>query len=75
MLEKKFKNAEEWWKFYYDNDKTILATSSENMSREKLQNIIKFKNNKNLFKSSGYTWSYRKKIEKPFLQALDKTIL
>ena len=69
MLNSKFENSTEWWNYYYKNDKTVFATSSENMSSS-LNDIIFFKNSEDLFKSSGYAWTNRKKNEVPYLQKL-----
>ena len=60
MLENVFQDSDSWWEYYYENDKTILATSSENMSSNS-SDVIEFDNNDMLFKSSGFNWSYRKK--------------
>ena len=71
MLNSKVKNSAEWWNYYYENDKTIFATSSENMSsRLDLDNVIPLKNSEGLFKSQGYAWAHRKKNEVPYLQNL-----
>lgn len=72
MLENVFKEPDDWWEYYYENDKTILATSSENMSSS-FSEIYYFENNDQLFKSSGFNWSYRKKKEKVFLEKLVNT--
>jgi len=71
MFENVFEKADDWWEYYFENDKTILSTSSENMSSN-LSVILYFDNNDYLFKSSGFTWSYRKK-EKVFLEELANT--
>ena len=63
-----FEDSKEWWDYYWENDKTILSTSSENLSSN-FSKIIFFENNNFLFKSSGFTWSYGKK-EKTFLEDL-----
>lgn len=69
MLNSVFKNSTEWWDYYYENDKTIFATSSENMSSS-LQNVIYYKNSEVLFKSKGYAWTHRKNNEVPYLKKL-----
>jgi len=61
-------NADLWWKYFIDNDDTILATSSENMSSQ-FSRVIHFNNDVFLFKNSGFTWAYRIK-EKEFLREL-----
>ena len=69
MLNSKFENPTEWWDYYYKNDKTIFATSSENMSSI-LNDVVVFKNSEGLFKSKGYAWTHRKKHEVPYLRKL-----
>ncbi len=68
MLEEIFIEPQSWWAYYFDNDKTILSTSSENMSNSSSE-IFPIDNDDYLFKSKGYSWSYGKK-EKEFLQKL-----
>ena len=55
MLNIKFKNCNDWWDFFYEKDKTILATSSEN-STQTFSRIFEFPSDHNFFKSSGYAW-------------------
>ena len=70
MLENIFADADRWWEYYFENDRTVLSTSSENMSSQSSK-IIYFENDDLLFKSSGFTWSYGPK-EKTFLKELAK---
>ena len=69
---------EEWWSFYWNNDKTILSTSSENMSGE-FSDIIYFTEDKeqkgDLFVTSGFKWKHRKSKEVPFLKELSSSLL
>ena len=60
MFENVDANKTSWWQFFLDNDETVLATSSENMSFESL-NIIYFDNTDSLFKNTGFNWRYGKK--------------
>lgn len=70
MFENVFTDANDWWDYYYENDKTVLSTSSENMSSAS-SNIIYFDNKDSFFKSRGFSGSYTKK-EKLFLEELAK---
>ena len=65
LLENDHWNAESWWKYYYDRDKCILATSTENMNKEPL--ISRFKVPGGLFKSSGFSFKV-KEAESEFLK-------
>lgn len=49
--------ADEWWKFYRENDKTILATSSENMSNA-FSDVHSIDTELGLFRTSGFTWKH-----------------
>ncbi len=54
-----FNNYDEWWSFYFANDKTIIQTSSENMRKKGHSEIIEINNpNWSLFKSKGYAWHH-----------------
>lgn len=68
MFEKVDTDTNSWWKLFYDNDETVLATSSENMS-SKSSNVIHFDNPDFLFRNSGFNWRYGKQ-ERDFLIAL-----
>ena len=67
MLENLMTDIDEWWQYYIDRDKTILATSGENMSND-FSKIYYFENH-DLFRSSGFAWKHSKK-ESSFLQSL-----
>lgn len=71
MLTQINRNPDDWWRFYTERDKTVLATSSQNM-REELEDIIEFNNDKNLFRPSGFTFRYTAE-EKEFLKSLGKS--
>ena len=64
-------DIESWWRYFYNKDKCILATSTENMSKDKL--ISKFKVPKNLFKSPGYSFKVKQE-ESLFLKAAYKKL-
>lgn len=54
-----FNNYDEWWSFYFENDKTIIQTSSENMRKNGHSEIIEIINPEwSLFKSKGYAWNH-----------------
>jgi hypothetical protein len=56
---REFNSYQDWWSFYFDNDKTVLQTSSENMRKNGHSKIIEFHNpNWSLFKSKGYAWNH-----------------
>ena len=65
LLQNENWNVESWWKYYYERDKCILATSTENMNKEPL--ISKFRVPKNLFRSSGFSFKV-KEAESNFLE-------
>jgi hypothetical protein len=72
MLTTDFLNAAEWWDFYYKNDKTILATSTENMSNT-ISNYHIVDESLGLFKHSGFSWRHTKS-ETEFLMRLHNSI-
>jgi hypothetical protein len=54
-----FNNHEEWWNYYFESDKTILQTSSENMKKNGHSRVIEISNpDWTLFKSKGYAWNH-----------------
>ena len=69
MLQKKFNSCKDWWDHYYENDKTILATSSENKKKIPFTEIFYFSEELNMFKSKGYAWEHGEK-EKSVLENL-----
>jgi hypothetical protein len=62
-----------WWKFYTNNDTTVLATGSENMSGNwsEVYNLMKVSC---LFRTSGYKWRHTKQ-EREFLMKLYEDII
>ncbi len=66
MLEKTDWTMEAWWNFYRERDKCVLATGTENMSKEK--EVIKYQvpEGKGLFPSAGFSCRIGDK-EKEFL--------
>jgi hypothetical protein len=66
MLEKTDWTMETWWNFYRERDKCVLATGTENMSKEK--EVIKYQvpEGKGLFPSAGFSCRIGDK-EKEFL--------
>jgi hypothetical protein len=67
-------SAEEFWNLYYENDMTILASASENMSAD----VSIFENaypvpqdERKLFQTAGYAWKHKDE-EEAFLKDLFK---
>ena len=61
-----------FWEKYYKNDRTVLATSSENMKNSTSitdESIDVPDDNRNLFKTSGYSWKHKDE-EEDFLRDL-----
>lgn len=69
MLEGPLMDIDEWWNFYRENDKTILATSSENMSNG-FSEVYDIDPELGLFKSHGFAWKH-KEPEINFLKELN----
>ena len=69
MLEGPIEDFDEWWGFYHESDKCVLATSGENNSG-KIGDVIPIDQSLGLFKSSGFTWTHRKGVEAKFLREL-----
>jgi len=57
MLEREFSSAEEWWDFYYDNDKTVFATASENLTKNHSLELL-IDQDLDLFRSQGFSWKH-----------------
>jgi hypothetical protein len=68
LLNRSFLDCNEWYKFYQDNDKTILALSSENKNIRNVQ-YFPIDPNLNLFKSTRISWAH-KKAEIEYLKKL-----
>lgn len=58
MLEGPLMELDEWWNFFKDNDKTILATSSENMSNG-FSEVYPVDTSLGLFKTHGFAWRHK----------------
>jgi hypothetical protein len=59
MLNTEFHNSNEWWNFYYERDKTILALSTENRGIENgIINYIEIDENLGLFRSNRISWKH-----------------
>ncbi|MHA8092729.1 hypothetical protein V7S78_09435 [Aquirufa regiilacus] len=72
MLEGKISNTTDFWENYFNNDATILSTSSENMSASKsfIDEALLIPNDeRQLFRSLGYAWKHKKE-EEDFLKNL-----
>ena len=52
MLEGPLMDIDTWWEFYKNNDITVLATATENKSKEK--EVIKYKVPSGLFETQGF---------------------
>ena len=72
LLQKHDWNIQSWWKYFYERDKCILATSTENMNKEPI--ISKFRVPKNMFRSSGFSFKV-KEVESMFLEASYKKLI
>ena len=69
LLEQDWDNALEWYKFIYENDRTVLALSVENKRIKKI-NFINFEGlGVNLFKSTRISWKHGN-VEIEFLRRL-----
>ena len=71
MLEKPIEDFDEWWQLYHENDKCVLATSGENNSG-RLGKIIPIDVDAGMFRSKGYSWQHRLKMESKFLRKLHR---
>ena len=72
LLAKTDWKLDEWWNYFYDRDECILATSSENMSKEELKPSFKVPDN--LFRSSGHRVGV-KKDESLFLKKIYEELM
>jgi hypothetical protein len=68
MLKNNFDNSKEWWNYHFENDITILSTSSENLKGSNSE-IIDIDPSLNLFRCRGFGWTHGKK-EILFLEKL-----
>lgn len=65
------KNCDDWWNFYLENDKTILTTASENISKNVSQ-IFEIDQSLGLFQTQGFAWRHTRK-ERKYLENLYKS--
>jgi hypothetical protein len=70
LLKDPKRDLNDWWTFYYENDKCVFATKSENMSGGVGDDYIPIDESLGLFRSKGYAWTHRKGVEDEFLRAL-----
>lgn len=68
MLTGPLLDCNSWWQFFLDNDKTILATSSENISGN-MSKVYSIDPALGMFKAKGFAWRHSK-IEQTFLRDL-----
>ena len=73
MIEGPEMTAEEWWQFYRDNDKTVLATSSENMTNN-FSHAYTVDTELGLFRTRGFAWTHNK-AEAKFLEEMYNAFL
>jgi hypothetical protein len=76
LLRRDFVDQHEFWECYYINDATILATSSENMSKKSqlLEEAYLVPSDiRNLFQTSGFAWKHKKE-EENFLRELNESL-
>jgi hypothetical protein len=59
ILTRSFMDCNDWYRFYYENDMTILALSSENKNIKDVQ-YYPIDTNLNLFRSNRISWSHSK---------------
>jgi hypothetical protein len=71
LIEHPIYDIDAFWQFYEENDKTVLSTSSENMSGLDIEAVIPV-NVVDLFKNSGFAWRHSK-AEVSFLKGLYDT--
>jgi hypothetical protein len=71
MLEGPLMDIDTWWKFYLDNDKCVLATASENHSKE--PETIKYNVPIGLFECSGFSFKVKSE-EVNFLRELKEGV-
>lgn len=70
MLEGPLMKCEDWWNFYVDTDKTVLATSTENMGKGEWSKIYDIAPSLGLFQSQGFAWRHKE----PEIKFLKETI-
>jgi hypothetical protein len=76
LLTRDFVDQNEFWESYYINDATILATSSENMSKNNQlleRAYLVPSDSRHLFHTSGFAWKHKKE-EENFLRELNESL-
>ena len=72
LLNQEIADHQTFWDLYHQNDCTILATSTENMSKSNnfLENYHEIPTDeRNLFRTAGYAWKHKEE-EEDFLKVL-----
>jgi hypothetical protein len=75
MLEGPLTECDEWWNFYVDTDKTILSTSTENMSKGELSRVYSVDSQLGLFQSQGFAWRHKDPEIKFLKETLDNLVI
>lgn len=75
MLEGPLMECDEWWNFYVDTDKTILSTSTENMSKGELSRVYSVDSQLGLFQSQGFAWRHKDPEIKFLKETLDNLVI
>ena len=73
MLEGPLMECDEWWDFYIDTDKTVLATSTENMSKGEWSRVHNIDPSLGLFKTQGFAWRHKDPEIQFLKEIVDKT--
>ena len=74
-MKAEIKDPETFWNLYHDHDMTILASSSENMSKDMsaLNNAYPVpRDERNLFQTAGYAWKHKEEEEQFLIELNDK---
>ncbi len=76
ILENNITNESNFWEIYFNNDATILSTSTENMTASNAfikESFAVPDDQRQLFRTSGYAWKHKKE-EEDFLKQLYQSI-
>jgi hypothetical protein len=71
----KIKDPDTFWNLYFEHDITVLASSSENMSKDTkaLKNAYPVpRDERNLFQTSGYAWKHKEEEERFLIELYAK---
>jgi hypothetical protein len=74
MLSKDWTSQDEWWDYFIKNDKTVISTSTENMSKGEMSQIYPIDEHLQLFPNQGYRFKISKK-EIFFLKSISENII